>query len=73
MVTLKNEKKGIILHLSNQGVQDVLDSMLHEIERYNEIMNMCTDKGVHEASESAKLRIYKTYTMFCQMLQDDED
>lgn len=73
MVTLNNEEKGIVLHLSNEGVQAVLDGLFHEMERYNKAMDLCTDAGVQKTCTDAKHRIFTVHRMFCQLLNDDDD
>lgn len=70
MVTLNNEKKGVMLNLSNDGVNCVLDALLHEIERYNKAIDLCTDARVQKACKDAKTDILAVHHMFCKLLDE---
>ena len=73
MVTLNNKKNGVTQYLNNNGVEYVLDALLHEMERYNKAMDLCTDAGVQKTCTDAKHRIFTVHRMFCQLLNDDDD
>lgn len=72
MVTIENKKSGVSYQMGNEQIDLILTALLHEMERYNKVLDIVTDENVIAACDVAKTRVYNVHRLFCEMLSDPE-
>ena len=60
-------------HLTDEGVQIVMDALLHEMERYNKAMDLVTDENARHAIDYAKKKVYRVYQVMNSLMPEDKD
>ena len=73
MVHLERKNPEVREHLTDEGVQIVMDALLHEMERYNKAMDLVTDENARHAIDYAKKKVYRVYQSMNNLLPEDKD
>lgn len=73
MVHLERKNPEVREHLTDDGVQIVMDALLHEMERYNKAMDLVTDENARHAIDYAKKKVYRVYQMMNNLMPEDKD
>jgi len=73
MVHLERKNPEVREHLTDEGVQIVMDALLHEMERYNKAMDLVTDENARHAIDYAKKKVYRVYQVMNNLLPEDKD
>lgn len=72
MVHLERKNPEVREHLTDEGVQIVMDALLHEMERYNKAMDLVTDENARHAIDYAKKRVYRVYQVMNSLMPEDK-
>lgn len=73
MVHLERKNPEVREHLTDEGVQIVMDALLHEMERYNKALDLVTDENVRHAIDYAKKKVYRVYQVMNNLLPEDKE
>lgn len=73
MVHLERKNPEVREHLTDEGVQIVMDALLHEMERYNKAMDLVTDENARHAIDYAKKKVYKAYQVMNSLMPEDKE
>ena len=73
MVHLERKNPEVREHLTDEGVQIVMDALLHEIERYNKAMDLVTDENARHAIDYAKKKVYRVYQVMNNLMPEDKE
>lgn len=73
MVHLERKNPEVREHLTDEGVQIVMDALLHEMERYNKAMDLVTDENARHAIDYAKKKVYRVYQVMNNLLPEDKE
>ena len=73
MVHLERKNPEVREHLTDEGVQIVMDALLHEMERYNKAMDLVTDENARHAIDYAKKKVYRVYQVMNNLMPEDKD
>lgn len=71
MVHLERKNPEVREHLTDEGVQIVMDALLHEMERYNKAMDLVTDENARHAIDYAKKKVYRVYQVMNNLMPED--
>lgn len=72
MVHLERKNPEVREHLTDEGVQIVMDALLHEMERYNKAMDLVTDENARHAIDYAKKKVYRVYQSMNNLMPEDK-
>lgn len=72
MVHLERKNPEVREHLTDEGVQIVMDALLHEMERYNKAMDLVTDENARHAIDYAKKKVYRVYQVMNNLMPEDK-
>lgn len=73
MVHLERKNPEVREHLTDEGVQIVMDALLHEMERYNKAMDLVTDENARHAIDYAKKKVYRVYQVMNNLMPEDKE
>jgi len=73
MVHLERKNPEVREHLTDEGVQIVMDALLHEMERYNKAMDLVTDENARHAIDYAKKKVYRVYQVMNSLMPEDKE
>ena len=59
-------------HLSNEQVQILADSLLHEMERHNRALDLVTDEHARGAIVDARKKVHEVFSKVIEFLEDPE-
>ncbi len=72
MVHLERKNPEVREHLTDEGVQIVMDALLHEMERYNKAMDLVTYGNARHAIDYAKKKVYRVYQVMNNLMPEDK-
>ena len=73
MVHLERKNPEVREHLTDEGVQIVMDALLHEMERYNKAMDLVVDENARHAIDYAKKRVYRVFQTMNSLTAEDKE
>lgn len=73
MVHLERKNPEVREHLTDEGVQIVMDALLHEMERYNKALDLVTDENARHAIDYAKKKVYRVYQVMNNLMPEDKE